>query len=183
MLIEEKNYNNNPYDFPIEKEVSYDHLPTNFGYLSIEDCINEVVKTLFPIHYDLLCRKLAPLYGNEKVTVKIKREVDRGLNLLKYKVVRKGEFFYPSSYIKVEPRQNNNRKIEHVSEEELSAAMLYVLDKCVGITKDALCTETARSYNYDRITKNISLKLDNSFNLLLERNKINVQEDKIFIKD
>lgn len=183
LVIEEKAYNNNPYAFPIEKEVSYDHLLIKFGYISIENYINEVVKTLFPIHYDLLCRKLASLYGNEKVTAKIRLEVDRGLNLLKDKVIRKGEFFYPLSYKKVEPRQNNNRKIEHVSEEELSAAMLYVLDKCVGITRDGLCTETARSYNYNRISKNISLKLDNSFNLLLERNKINIQEDKIFIND
>ncbi|MEG1567578.1 MAG: DUF4011 domain-containing protein, partial [Anaerovoracaceae bacterium] len=73
----------NPYGFEEEGNITFSNLSRNYnGYLSMEDCIVEVVKQRYPIHYDLLCKELAPLLGNEKATVKVKREVDYGLGKL-----------------------------------------------------------------------------------------------------
>ncbi len=61
----------------------------------------EVVKQRYPIHYDLLCKELAPLLGNEKATVKVKREVDNGLSELGKQIVRKGDFLFLSDFDKI----------------------------------------------------------------------------------
>lgn len=170
----------NPYGFEEENEVSFSDLPRNYsGYLSIEDCIMEVVKQRFPIHYDLLCKELAPLFGNEKATVKVKREVDYGLSKLGKQIVRKDDFLYPIGYKEIIPRQNNMRKIDYVSKEELAEVMMVVLDKCIGATKETLCAETARAYNYNRMTQNISSAMDKAFDLLLNKRKIKVLEEKV----
>ena len=170
----------NPYEFEEEKSVSFSDLPRNYsGYLAIEDCIVEVVKQRFPIHYDLLCKELAPLLGNEKATVKVKREVDYGLSKLGKRIIRKDNFLYPCSYDKITPRQDNTRKIDYVATEELAEAMLAVLDKCIGATKETLCTETARAYNYNRMTENISSEMNRAFELLLQDNRVEVLEGKV----
>lgn len=170
----------NPYGFKEEKAISFSELPRNYsGYLSIEDCIVEVVKQRFPIHYDLLCKELAPLLGNEKATVKVKREVDYGLSKLGKQIVRRGNFLFPISYGKITPRQNNIRKIDYVSKEELAEVMMSVLDKCIGATKETLCAETARAYNYNRMTQNISAAMERVFELLLKENRIEILEGKL----
>jgi len=170
----------NPYGFDEENEVSFSDLPRNYsGYLSMENCILEVVKRRFPIHYDLLCKELAPLLGNEKATVKVKREVDYGLSKIGKQIIRKDDFLFPVGYGKITPRQNNTRKIDYVSEEELAEVMMAVLDKCIGATKETLCAETARAYNYSRMTQNISAAMDRAFELLLKEKRIEVLESKV----
>lgn len=173
----------NPYSFDAENEVAFSNLPRNYsGYLSMADCILEVVKQRFPIHYDLLCKELAPLLGNEKATVKVKREVDFGLSKLGKQIIRKGDFLFPVGYGKIIPRQNNTRKIDYVSKEELAEVMMVVLSKCIGATKETLCTETARAYNYNRMTQNISAAMDSAFELLLQENCVQIIEGKVVKK-
>jgi DnaB-like helicase C terminal domain. len=174
----------NPYGFGAENEVSFSDLHRNYsGHLSMEDCILEVVNKRFPIHYDLLCKELAPLLGNEKSTVKVKREVDCGLSKVEKQIIRKGDFLFPIGYCKITPRQNNTRKIDYVSEEELEEVMMAVLDKWIGATKETLCTETARAYNYNRMTQNISVAMDRAFELLLKGKRIEVLESKVVKKN
>ena len=68
----------NPYGFEEAELPNFSSLPRNrYGYLELTDCIMEVVNTEYPVHYELLCQRLAPLFGNEKATVKIRREADR----------------------------------------------------------------------------------------------------------
>lgn len=170
----------NPYNFGAEKIISFSNLPRNYsGYLSMEDCILEVVKQRFPIHYDLLCKELAPLLGNEKATVKVKREVDLGLSKLKKQIIRKGDFFFPVSYSTIIPRQNNTRKIDYVAKEELAEVMMAVLEKCIGATRETLCVETARAYNYNRMTQNIFCAMDSTFEMLLQENRVQIAEGKV----
>lgn len=173
----------NPYGFDAENEVSFSDLSRDYsGCLSISDCILEVVKQRFPIHYDLLCKELAPLLGNEKATIKVKREVDYGLSNLGKQIIRKDDFLFPVGYGKIIPRQNNIRKIDYVLEDELAEVMIAVLGKCIGATKETLCTETARAYNYNRMTPNISAAMDKAFELLLQENRIQIIEGKVVKK-
>lgn len=171
----------NPYGFEKEQVVSFTHLARNSdGYLSGADCIMEIVNRLYPIHYDLICQQFAPLLGNTKTTVKVKREVNYGLQQLREKLIRKGDFFFPAGYTKISPRVNN-RKINHVSTEELAEAMYLVLSKSVGLTKELLCAETARAYNFHRMTQNITLAINSAFELLLEQKRIEIIDGKVSI--
>lgn len=171
----------NPYGFEEEEQVSFDQLPCDSsGYLSGADCVMEIVNRLYPVHYDLICHYIAPLLGNTKATVKVKREVDYQLQQLGEKLIRKGDFFFPAGYIKVFPRINS-RKINHISIEELAEAMYIVLSKNVGMTKNLLCVETARAYNFHRMTQNITSAINEAFELLVGQERIKIIEGKVSI--
>lgn len=171
----------NPYGFEEEQQVSFAHLSRNSsGYLSGADCIMEIVNRLYPVHYDLICQYLAPLLGNTKATVKVKREVDYQLQQLGKKLIRKGDFFFPAGYTKISPRINS-RKIYHISTEELAEAMYKVLSKSVGLTKELLCTETARAYNFHRMTHNITSAVNEAFELLVKQERIEIIDGKVSI--
>lgn len=169
----------NPYGFEEEQQVSFSHLSRNSsGYLSGADCIMEIVNKLYPVHYDLICQQLAPLLGNTKATVKVKREVNHQLQQLGKKLIRKGDFFFPAGYTKISTRVNS-RKINYISTEELAEAMYRVLSKSVGLTKELLCTETARAYNFHRMTQNINSTINEAFELLLKQERIEIIEGKV----
>lgn len=87
----------NSYGFEKRKKVDFSTLKRNKnGYLKIADCIMAVINAEYPIHYELLCQQLAPLYGNKKATVKIRREVNYGLIQLGKRIVRNNDFFFPA---------------------------------------------------------------------------------------
>lgn len=55
----------NPYGFAAALTTDLSALPRNTsGYLDITDCILAYVNNEFPIHYELLCQHLAPLYAS-----------------------------------------------------------------------------------------------------------------------
>lgn len=169
---------NNPYDFAKEKDVSFDHLPRSNGYLSGSDCVLEIINSLYPVHYDIICQHMAPLYGNIKATVKIRREVDYCIKQLEKRVVKKDDFYYPAGYKEVIPRVNS-RKIIHISIDELAEAMYVVLSKSVGLTKEQLCSECARAYNFQRMTANIEAAMNKAFDILMSQKRIEIIEEKV----
>jgi len=57
--------------------------------------------------------------------------------------------------------------------------MLCILNKCIGATKETLCAETARAYNYNRMTRNIFSAMDNAFELLVKGHHIDIIEGKV----
>lgn len=178
-VIDEKN----PYGFEPTSETDFSILPKNSnGLLNLTDCIKAVVNTEFPVHYDVLCQRLTPLFGNEKATVKVKRQVDYGLKLLKREISRKGDFIYPKQYLSVSARLPNTRKIQHISTEELSAAMITILKTCVGTTREALCAETTRVYGFNRAGQNISAAMNSAVDNLIESGCIEEIEGKLRIK-
>lgn len=178
-VIDEKN----PYGFKPALETDFSTLPKNSkGLLNLTDCIKAVVNTEFPVHYDVLCQRLTPLFGNEKATVKVKRQVDYGLKLLKSEILRKGDFIYPKQYLNVSARLPNTRKIQHISTEELSSAMITILKTCVGTTREALCAETTRVYGFSRTGQNISAAMNSAVDNLIKFGCIEEIEGKLRIK-
>ena len=172
----------NPYGFEETKLTSFSHLPRNrFGYLELTDCIMEIVNTEYPVHYEILCQRLAPLFGNEKATVKIRREADFGLSKLTSQIVRKGDFLFPASYERITVKMPNYRKIQHISTEELSEAMYKILQTCIGTTKDALCSETTRVYGFNRAGQNISSAMSTAVDELIKSGRVEEFEKKLKI--
>ena len=173
----------NPYGFDEYQELDFSALPHNEnGYLELTDCIMEVVEKEYPVHFELMCQRLAHLLGNEKATVKIRREVEYGLYRLGDKVKRKGDFIYPSDCKNIPIRLPNTRKIQYISEDELAEAMYRILQTCIGTTRDALSAETARVYGFNRTGQNIFFALSNAINLLIAKERIEEIEGKLRIK-
>ena len=184
--IEEKDLSiqtsDNPYGFEETQFTDFSSLPRNrYGYLELTDCIMEVVNKEYPVHYEQLCQRIAHLFGNEKATVKIRREADYGLSRLGNKVVRKGDFIFPANYQTIPIRMPNNRKIQHISTEELSEAMYRILQTCIGTTKEALCSETTRVYGFNRAGQNISLAMAIAVEDLIKSGRVEELEGKLRI--
>jgi len=130
-----------------------------------------LVSEQFPIHYELMCQKLASLYGKEKASSTVRKNIDIGLRNLSDKVIRKGYFIFPSEYSEITVRIPNDRKISHISIEELAAAMFRIVSHCVGINRESLCVETARLYGFNRSGQNITAAMYDAYDLLLSQGK------------
>ena len=173
----------NPYAFAAAVTTDFNALPRNAsGYLDIADCILACVSNEFPMHYELLCQRLAPLYGNEKATVKVRREVDYGINRLRGKIDRKGDFFYPAGWKNITVRVPNSRKIGHISVEELAEAMNTILQTTVGNTREGLFVETTRVYGWQRMTQGIGASMSAACDLLIQGGKAQELDGKIVPK-
>ena len=59
--------------------------------------------------------------------------------------------------------------------------MYVVLSKSVGLTGELLCAETARAYNFHRMTQNIASAMNAAFELMMEQGRIEIVEDKVNI--
>ncbi len=171
----------NPYGF--DGEIEYynflDLKRNSNGFLEIEDCIKLIVEKEYPVHYDIICQKLAPLFGNNKVTSKIRSEVDYGLELVSKSIIRKDDFFYPRDYVKIPVHIPNERKINYISTDEIATAMETILKTCVGATPEMLCTETTRAFGFTRNGQNITIAMKKAVDQLIDSGKAKIIEGKI----
>ena len=172
----------NPYGFSEYIETSFSSVPRNgCGYVKLEDCIDEVIKNEYPVHYDILCQRVACVLGNEKATVKVRREVDCALaEMHSYK--RKGDFFFPLGYTEIPIRLPNHRRVQFISTEELETAMKKIIETCVGTTRKALADETARVYGFTRSGQNITAAMHDAIENLLEKGTIEELDGKLRLK-
>lgn len=181
LVIDTKDESDNPYGFIKYEPADFSNLPRKNGFLDVCDCIMAIIENDFPIHYELLCQKLAPLYGNQKATVTIRREVDYGLTKLKGKIKKKGDFLYPKNDFPIVIKTPNTRKIEYISTEELAQAMLIIANKCIGSTKDFLIVETARAYGFNRTGEKIRTAMTKALSQLINDGRASEIEGKIIV--
>lgn len=170
----------NPYGFDHQMHTNFDDLPLDsYGYLNLGDCINAAVKNEYPLHYELLCKKVAPLFGNEKATVKIRREVNYTLNSLQ-EVIRKGDFLYPAGYTKIIPKAAaNTRPVNYISQDEIAEAMLVIVSNSYGIMRDSLFQATSREYGFARSGERIQTSLQQAYEILLKSGRVKELEGKV----
>jgi very-short-patch-repair endonuclease len=145
-----------------------------------------VIQNEFPVHFELLCKRVATLFGNQKATSKVRNYVDYVLNgNLKDEIVRKDDFCWPTAARKAEVRipkdDCGNRPITYISTDELAEAMYEIADKSFGIKRDDLFVTTARLYGFNRTGGNITLALQLAMDKLDEDQKVNITNDKVTV--
>lgn len=173
----------NPYGFEEKQQTDFSKLRRNkYGRFEVSDCIMEIVNQEYPIHYELLCQRIASILDTEKAPLKTRREVDYALRQLGNKIVRKDDFIFPAGYQVIPVRMPNDRKIQYIHSEELAEAMYRILQTCVGITREKLIAETARVYGINRVGQNIILPMSEALDILIKANKIEEFGGKIRIK-
>lgn len=184
MTVEDKTVSiadiKNPYNFDPPNITNFRPLLRGRnGHQALADCTELLIRNEYPIHYELLCQKLSPLLGREKVTSVVRKEVDDALRHLGKRIIRRKNFFYPANFQEIPVHQANGRNIKYISKDELAAAMLRVLDKCVGTTRTALIDETIRAFGFSRRGSNISSAMNAAFNALVKSAKIQERDGKI----
>ena len=168
------------YGFDIYKRVSCN----DFWKGDISETLKEIIKEQQPIHFEVLCRIVAPIWGNKKATNVIRNEVNyylkRDLNNV---VEKKGEFVSLKGFndikVRIPKSSNDVRPIEYISEDELALALITISENSFGITPDNLITEVARVYGYKRTGGRISSTLRKVYEQLLSEGKLKEIEGKV----
>jgi very-short-patch-repair endonuclease len=172
----------NPYRFDEYQETNFDNLTRDYrGNVELTDGVILIINNEYPLHYELLCQKIAPLFGNEKVSSKIKREVDRVLRRLGTRIYRNGDFLYPSKNAIITVRMPNKRKINHIAVEEIAVAMAKILASCIGVSREGLCIETRKVYGFNNSGTNIATAMNTACSLLLRQGKAKIVDGKIVL--
>ncbi|KUO72199.1 MAG: hypothetical protein APF81_17045 [Desulfosporosinus sp. BRH_c37] len=180
--------NDNPYNFSYYKvtEVYKNTRKSNDDTQYLADVIDYVVELECPIHYELLCKRVATLFGNQKATVKVRNSVDHVLaKNLKDVVVKKGDFCWHKNTkeieVKIPSLYGESRAINYICTEELAEAMFVIAKKSFGITKSDLYVVTARVYGFNRTGGNITQSMEKTCSYLLESGRAKEIDGKIIV--
>ncbi len=149
--------------------------------------ISHIIDVEYPIHYELLCKRIAPIFGNQKATVKIRNEVDYGLKQIKDNFIRKGDFFYPNTYGKIVPKSPPEgevpRNITHISDDEIGVAMIMVASDSFGLSKINLFQIVAKEFGFNRTGANINSAFERVFTDLVSNGTLNYAEEKVVVNE
>jgi len=146
--------------------------------------IRKTIENQQPIHFEALCRILAPIWGNQKATNVIRREVNYYFRWhLNDTVKVNGDFVslvgFNDLKVRVPKSSYDIRPIEYICEDELSLALTTIAKHSFGITPEDLITETARVYGFKRTGGKISSTLRKVYNQLVTNGRIKEIDGKV----
>lgn len=183
------NLNENAYGFSEYQVADFTSFTRRMDE-SYEQYLARVIKHVIvvegPIHFELLCKRLAPLFGREKATAPVRRTVEYILkNKLDYCIKIVDDFCWNKNYKEIEVRSsfdgNNRRKIEYICKEELAEAMFKIVKCHFGISFNDLFVETARVFGYNRAGEKIQRAMQKALNYLLDSGRVKDEDGKISV--
>jgi len=150
----------------------------------VSETIRKTIENQQPIHFEALCRILAPIWGNQKATNVIRREVNYYFRWHLNEIVKvDGDFVslvgFDDLKVRVPKSSYDVRPIEYICEAELALALTTIASQSFGITQDDLITETARVYGFKRTGEKISSILRKVYNQLETDGKIKEIDGKV----
>ncbi len=160
---------------------------SDYSHLRDYQVIKQVIEIEQPIHFEELCRRVAPLFGNLKATSKVRVGVEYQFRwFLAETIERKGDFITIKNFDQLEVRVPNKddgyiRPIAYISDDELSKAMSRIAKRSYGITPEDLFVTTAREFGYKRTGENIVSALRSVYEEMLHNGSIKEVEGKVNI--
>ena len=155
---------------------------TREGY----DIAWDIISLEQPIHFEELCRRIAPAYGRQKATSVVRDEVKHIFRYhLKGMITEdKNEFVRIKDFVDVKVRIPNPdddylRPITYICDEELALAMKTIAQHSFGITPDDLFIVTAREFGFKRTGENIIYSLRKVYQQMLESGEVTEVDGKV----
>lgn len=179
---------NNPYNLDKYQEGHWWEVKTTRGYdneSQMADRIHEIVRVEQPIHIELLFKRMAGCFGNEKVTAPIRHTVDFVMkNKMSEEVqIDKDNFVVLSDLKKVKVRRslpgNPDRSIEYISIQELEEAIKIVLTGAYGVEIASLILETARIFGFEKTGVKIKRRINMAMESLEHKGDIRVADGRV----
>ena len=157
---------------------------TREGY----DIAWDIISLEQPIHFEELCRRIAPAYGRQKATSVVRDEVKYIFrNHLKGMITEdKNEFVRIKDFADVKVRVPNPdddylRPINYICNEELALAMKTIAQHSFGITPDDLFIVTAREFGFKRTGENIIYSLRKVYQQMLKKGEVAEVDGKVHV--
>jgi len=158
--------------------------PEKYLYMMPQDALKKIIGIEQPIHFEELCRRMAPLYGRQKATSVVRSEISSLLTSLNDFIEVKNDFIRFKDFEKFAvriPKVDSEylRPINYICDEELLLAMTTIVRKSFGITPDDLFVVTAREFGYKRTGENITSTLHRVYQSALASKKLKEIDGKI----
>ena len=148
----------------------------------------DIISLEQPIHFEELCRRIAPAYGRQKATSVVRDEVKHIFRYhLKGMITEdKNEFVRVKDFADVKVRVPNPdddylRPITYICNEELGLAMKTIAQHSFGITPDDLFIVTAREFGFKRTGENIIYSLRKVYQQMLKNGEVTEVDGKVQI--
>ena len=153
------------------------------------EVIYDVIIKEQPIHFEELCRRVAPLYDRQKVTSVVRDEVNYIFrHQLKGSVTKNRSGFVSATNftdIRVRipnPKDYYLRPITYICKEELSMAMKIIVQNSFGITPEDLFIVTAREFGFKRTGDTITRTLQQVYKAMIKSGDIVEIDGKVRLK-
>lgn len=164
--------------------VNKDYSKTDMQYVA--DVLTYVVNTEGPIHFDILARRVAPLFGKGRAGSQTKRYINHVLQMLcRGKIIKKDDFCWSVDMECPKARKpiygDSPRNVEHICTEEIAEAMLTIITKSVGLDWSILLSETARVLGFNRTGGKIQDAMMIAVDYLVSKNKVVINNDIVSI--
>ncbi len=158
---------------------------TKDGY----DIALDIISLEQPIHFEELCRRIAPAYGRQKATSVVRNEVRYIFrNHLNGMITEdKNEFVRIKDFTDIKVRIPNPdddylRPITYICDEELALAMKTIAQHSFGITPEDLFIVTAREFGFKRTGDNIIYSLRNVYKQMIKSNEVTEVDGKVCVR-
>lgn len=178
----------NGYGFDLYKRVYPISFDENGNLREEHDLLYDIISVEQPIHFEELCRRIAPVFGRQKVTSVVRDEVENIFCYhLKDKISKDKDGFirikdFKEVRVRIpDPTDDYIRSITYICDEELTLAMKTIIQHSFGITPDDLFIVTAREFGFKRTGENIIHSLHNVYKQMLENSEIQEVEGKVNI--
>ena len=149
----------------------------------------DIISMEQPIHFEELCRRIAPAYGRQKVTSVVRDEVKYIFrNHLNGRITEdNNDFVWIKNLTDVKVRVPNPdddyiRSITYICDEELALAMKTIAQHSFGITPEDLFIVTAREFGFKRTGENIISSLRNVYEQMLKNNEVTEIDGKVCVE-
>lgn len=189
--VELSEINDSGYGFEFYKrEYPLKMIDENGNIRERYDIAWDIIAQEQPIHFEELCRRIAPAYGRQKVTSVVRNDVRSILfyHLKDLVSLDQDEFIKIKDFKDIKVRVPNPdddyiRQITYICNEELSMAMKTIVQHSFGITPDDLFISTAREFGFKRTGENIINSLHKAYQQMLNNNILNEIDGKVQINE
>ena len=167
-----------------QESITPEEFVSGFFDQNIKAKISAVIAMEAPVSKSLLCRRVITSYGFARMGARLSSYMDKILAASSYR--RTGDVdapFYwsdsqnPDTY--AEYRPESEREALDIAPEEISVAIVRVLDEQGSLPIDALRREVAQRFGYARMGDNVSASINRAIDLTLSRGLATVAGDRI----
>lgn len=160
--------------------------PEEYIHKNPQDALKTILEVEQPIHFEELCRRMAPLYGRQKATSVVRSEIKSLLAYLKDSIKINNNFIsfkdFENLTVRVSKEESEYlRQINYICDDELLLAMTSIVQNSFGITTDDLFIVTAREFGYKRTGENIISTLRRVYQNALASKKFKEINGKVSI--
>ena len=185
--IEPSENEQNGYGFDFYKRAcSLNIIDENGDVRKGYDIAWDIISIEQPIHFEELCRRIAPAYGRQKATSVVRDEMRHIFQYyLKDLIVEdENDFVRIKDFTEVKvripnPEDDYLRPITYICDEELALAMKTIAQHSFGITPEDLFIATAREFGFKRTGENIIYSLRKVYQQMIENGEVVEIDSKV----